>query len=203
MATRRPSHRVRGCRGHFWWPLAAAPARDHRATRRARREARSNLPLPATSPCRSPSIKDRRFGAAKWLLTIFDAGLCPMSRWNPLLHCSPVDSVAAPSVAGAQQLSYFSGQVVVSTAAVDKRSGRTTSTMTGRCRPRQPHGRKHAAAGSARIGRAARSVGRALVDGGAPAVGRVCVWFWPHVGGSVWSVPVGWGLGKGAPGPEI
>ena len=40
------------------------------------------------------------------------------------------------------------------------------------CWPRQPEGRKHAAAGFARIGRAARSVGRALVDGGAPAVGR-------------------------------
>ena len=126
MATGRRSRRVRGCRGHFRWPLAAAIARDRRATCRTRREARSNLPPPATW---SPSIKDCRFGAAKWLLTIFDAGLCPMSRWNPLLHCSPVDSVAAPGVAGAQQLSYSSGQVVVSTAAVDKRSGRTTSTM--------------------------------------------------------------------------
>ena len=49
--------------------------------------------------------------------------------WN-ILPFLPFSLLAtAPGVAGAQQLSYSSGQVVVSTAAVDKRSGRTTSTM--------------------------------------------------------------------------
>ena len=83
----------------------------------------------------------------------------------------------APGVSGAQLLSCSPGRAG---SPMQEGSPLELEMLHGRrllgsksCQPGRPHGHKHATAGSARIGRMARSVGRALVHGGAPHVGRV------------------------------